>query len=375
MLEIKEKSKCSGCHACMAACPKNCISMKPDDEGFLYPVIDAEKCVGCGACEKVCPIIEKCRPALETRAYAAFNKDNDIRLESSSGGLFTLVAKEVISSGGVVFGASFDKNFNVCHICVDNVDELSRLRGSKYLQSVIGDTYKKAKNALDNGKRVYFTGTPCQIEGLLKYLGKDYDNLITSDIICHGVPSAMVWQTYLKSLDSAPVKNATFRDKSLGWQGYSVKIEFENGHVHKEMARDNVYIKAFLSDICLRPSCYNCSFKSIKRASDLTLADFWGINNVFPKMNDNKGISLIFVHTAKGAAMLESIKEQMAIIALALESNPSATKSVIKPKKRDKFMKKVNSENFEMLVRKYTKRTLIQKVKSKVKGFVKKILK
>jgi coenzyme F420-reducing hydrogenase beta subunit len=244
---------------------------------------------------------------------------------------------------------------------------------------VIGDTYKQAKNMLLEGRWVYFTGTPCQIEGLLKYLGKDYDNLITSDIICHGVPSAMVWQTYLKSLDSAPVKNATFRDKSLGWQGYSVKIEFENGHVHKEMARDSVYMKAFLSDICLRPSCYNCSFKSIKRASDLTLADFWGINKVFPEINDDKGISLILVHTAKGAAVLESIKEQIVIkeadVVSALESNPSATKSVIKPKKRDKFMKKVNSENFEMLVRKYTKRTLIQKVKSKVKGFVKKILK
>ena len=148
MIHIIEKQRCAGCTACMAACPKNCISMRPDDEGFLYPVIDAEKCVGCGACEKACPIIEKCRPTLKTRAYAAFNNDKDIRLKSSSGGLFTLVAKEVISNGGVVFGASFDENFNVCHICVDNVEDLSRLRGSKYLQSVIGDTYKQSKNML-----------------------------------------------------------------------------------------------------------------------------------------------------------------------------------------------------------------------------------
>ncbi len=375
MIKIIDKEKCSGCHACATACPKNCISMERDEEGFLYPIVDEDKCVNCGLCEKSCPIIERNPISKKPSAYAAISKNEEIRLQSSSGGVFTAIATKVILDGGVVFGAAFDSSFNVHHIFVESEEELSRLRGSKYVQSTIGNTYKQAKEMLDSGRFVYFTGTPCQIEGLLKYLGKKYENLLTSDIVCHGVPSPMVWQSYLRSKSDSCVKYASFRDKSEGWGNYSVVISFENSPEYKALASNDMYIRAFLSDLCLRPSCYACAFKSKNRASDLTLADFWGINKIMPELNDNKGISLLLVHTSKGAEMLEKVSSKISIhnvdIDNALTYNPSSKKSVEKPGNRDKFMKAVNSNNFDIIVDKYSKPTFVQKVKRKLKNIFK----
>ena len=349
--------------------------MECDEEGFLYPKIDATSCIDCGGCKKVCPVIEKNQATLKTSAYAIKNVDSETRQQSSSGGVFTAIAEEVISKGGVVFGASFDEKFNVCHICVDNVEDLSKLRGSKYLQSTIGNAFEKAGRILDEGKIVYFTGTPCQIEGLLKYLKKDYQNLVTSDIICHGVPSPLVWQMYLKSKSQDNPISVSFRDKKYGWGRYAVRINFESGEEYFSLASEDKYIKAFLSDLCLRPSCYNCSFKSKNRASDLTLADFWGIENVLPEMNDGKGTSLVLVHSAKGKEILQKITEQLVCQEVDLDSaliyNPSAVRSVVKPVNRDKFMSKVNSQDFDKMVEQYSKRSFLQKVKNKLKRIIK----
>lgn len=375
MINIINKEKCSGCHACAAACPKECISMERDEEGFLYPRVDKDKCINCQLCEKSCPIIEKNAHSLDVCAYAIKNRDDEIRMQSSSGGIFTAIATKVILDGGVVFGAAFDSSFNVHHICVESVEELSRLRGSKYVQSTIGNTYKQAKEMLDSERFVYFTGTPCQIEGLLKYLGREYENLLTSDIVCHGVPSPMVWQLYLRSKSDSCVKYASFRDKSEGWGNYSVVISFENSPEYKALASNDMYIKAFLSDLCLRPSCYSCAFKSKNRASDLTLADFWGIEKVLPELNDNKGTSLVLVHGKKGKKLLDDISEYIEIKEVDLDKaliyNPSATVSSSKPQKREEFIKNIRSEEFDKITEKYSKRTFIQKLKSKIKSIFK----
>lgn len=379
MINISNKEKCSGCHACASACPKGCVSMKRDEEGFLYPEVNEDFCVNCGLCEKACPIIVKNPYSADVYAYAIKNRNDDIRENSSSGGVFTAIAERILSNGGVVFGAAFDDEFSVRHICVDNVEDLSKLRGSKYLQSTIGDTYKQSKTALDNGKMVYFTGTPCQIEGLLKYLERDYDNLLTSDIICHGVPSPKVWNMYLRSKSASNVKKTTFRNKANGWQTYSMNIEFEDGTVYNKLAKDDLYMKAFLKNLCLRPSCYECSFKSKSRASDLTLADFWGVDYVAPEMNDNKGTSLVLVHTRKGAKAINDISDDIEIqevdADVALMYNSAAIASVPKPYGRNGFMKKVSPENFENMVEKCSKRTFMQKIKSKIGRILIKIIK
>ena len=286
MIIIDDKTKCSGCHACANACPKNCISMVSDEEGFWYPQVNKEKCIDCGLCEKVCPIIHKWQSddSLTTTAMAAINLNEEIRLKSSSGGIFTLIAEKIIDQGGVVFGAAFSDDFkSVQHICVDNIADLDKLRGSKYVQSKIGDTYKQAKEYLDSGRKVLFSGTPCQIGGLYSYLRKPYENLLTQDIICHGVPSPMVWEKYVEEHErkiSSKANKVTFRNKKNGWKAYSVFIGFENRKQYLKEHSADMYIKAFLSDICLRPSCFDCQFKGIKRHADITLTDF-GVYRTF----------------------------------------------------------------------------------------------
>lgn len=282
MIEIIQKEKCSGCHGCVNACPKHCITMHPDTEGFWYPQINKEQCIACGLCEKVCPIIRKNESDdhFTTKAMAAINQDEEIRLKSSSGGVFTLIAEEIIKQGGAVFGAAFSEDFkSVHHICVDTVEGLDKLRGSKYVQSRIGDTYKQAKAFLEEGKKVLFTGTPCQISGLYAYLAKPYENLYTQDLICHGTPSPMVWKKYVEYREqkaASKTQRMFFRHKQYGWKTYAVLFEFANNTAYGKTLHEDAFMKVFLSNICLRPSCYACSFKTLHRESDLTLADFWG---------------------------------------------------------------------------------------------------
>lgn len=238
MIEIKNKKDCCGCHACVSVCAKHCITMQTDSEGFLYPVVDKDSCTDCGLCEKVCPVIHQSAPVGPQATYIAINRDEGIRLQSSSGGIFSLLAEKIISEGGVVFGARFDENWDVVHAWTDTIEGIAPFRSSKYVQSRIGNTYREARAFLQQGRKVLFSGTPCQIAGLKKYLRKEYDNLLTVDFICHGVPSAGVWQRYLSelreelraergvgkntvplSMDELPViTGISFRDKTNGWK-------------------------------------------------------------------------------------------------------------------------------------------------------------
>jgi len=382
MLEIENKEKCSGCHACYSVCPTKAIEMVEDEKGFKYPVIDQQKCINCHLCEKTCPIINKKIVDNEPKAYSCYNKNNEVRSKSSSGGIFTLIASKILEKNGVVFGASFNNKFMVEHIYVEKEEELYKLRGSKYLQSIIGDSYKQAKKFLEEGRYVLFTGTPCQIEGLLSYLNKDYEKLITQDIICHGVPSPKVWNKYLEyreKEDGEIPLEINFRSKENGWKNYNLKFRY-NGREYKNNQNTDKYMQAFLKNVSLRESCYNCSFKKINRLSDITLADFWGIEKVKPKMFDDKGTSLVIVNSKKGNKLFNSIQDEIVKeeinINEAIKYNPSMITSFKPDKNREKFFEHLDNMEFKELVNKYTEKpNFVKKCISKGKKIVKRIVK
>ncbi len=379
MIQISEKAKCAGCHSCALACPRNCITMKADDEGFLYPEVNEDMCTGCNLCEKACPVIKNeysCDN--DPQAYAAYSKNDILRKESSSGGMFTEIAEHIIEKGGIVFGAAFDDNFNVNHIAVKTANELKKLRGSKYVQSTIGNAYKDAEDYLEKGDLVLFTGTPCQIAGLYAYLKKDYENLITQDIICHGVPSPMLWRKYLsKQCKGYDTTSVSFRNKKYGWKRFSMRITVTDGKEFLSPLDKDEYMRAFLKNLSLRPSCYNCKFKKMNRQSDFTLADFWGIENILPDISDDKGTSLLIVNSEKARLIFEAVKEKVEFkvvdITKAIKYNSAMIKSADKPEKRDDFIKTVVDSGFETASRKYLKTKFIKKMISKIKRAIKKI--
>ncbi|MEF9984509.1 MAG: Coenzyme F420 hydrogenase/dehydrogenase, beta subunit C-terminal domain [Oscillospiraceae bacterium] len=360
MITITDKFQCCGCHACAAICPQNCISMQPDDEGFYYPKINVDLCIQCNRCEEVCPVMEGSTLDHTPIAYAAFNKNEAIRMASSSGGIFTLIAEEIINQGGVVFGACFDTDFNVVHDFTEQIVELAKFRGSKYVQSKIGSTYRLAKSFLDEGRMVLFTGTPCQISGLKAYLQKDYDCLICQDIICHGVPSPKVWRKYIEHREScaaAAAQRIAFREKNEGWKRYSVSFLFKNNTEYRQTADKDLMMQAFLQNVCLRHSCYSCSFKTLSRQSDITLADFWGVENILPEMDDDKGTSLVLLHSEKGKKLFDVIRNQLRYqrvnLTEAIKYNTAAIKSADLNPKRSEFMRNIDAMDLNKAVKKY----------------------
>jgi coenzyme F420-reducing hydrogenase beta subunit len=351
--------------------------METDQEGFWYPEVDYSQCIECGMCIRVCPIIQIPKKEHDEQvaslAYAAYNKDESVRLDSSSGGLFTLIAEEVIGAGGVVFGARFDDEFNVIHDHAESLDALGAFRGSKYVQSNIGTSYKKARKFLQEGRLVLFTGTPCQIGGLKYYLGRDYDNLLCQDIVCHGVPSPEVWQKYVSYREeraSAPAQRISFRRKKEGWKKYSVSFSFQNNTEYVQIHNKDLYIQAFLKDICLRPSCHACHFKTINRDSDLTLADFWGIQNIAPELDDDKGTSFVIVHSEKGHKLLERIQDQIVKQEVDLwhgvKHNSAMVKSAVKHPKRDEFFTALDHEDIDSLITRLCRDKLTVRIRRKL---------
>lgn len=380
--EIKLNRDCMGCHGCANICIENCISMEMDKEGFLYPKVDYDSCINCNQCIEACPIINKKIVDNDPLAYACMNKNEEIRLESSSGGIFTLVAEHVIDKGGVIFGACFDNRFELEHNYVKTKEELSKLRGSKYLQSKLGNSYNEVKEFLDLGQIVLFTGTPCQIAGLKSFLGDEiYDNLVTIDIICHGVPSPEVWRKYVEFREkksNSQAQRIAFRQKNEGWKRFSVSFSFKNNTEYFKILSEDLYMKAFLKDVCLRPSCYDCEFKTLNRQSDITLADFWGIENVLPEMDDDKGTSLIFVNSEIGQDIFNSISINMIFkevnINEAAKYNSAAIKSVPKNPNRDNFFNYLDNLEFDELVKRYCTDKLVTRTKQKVKTSIRGIL-
>lgn len=363
MLEIKHKKDCTGCSACYSICPVNAIELQEDNEGFCYPVIDEKKCIKCNICEKKCPCIngDKSSKIEKPQVLAAWSLDNKNKEQSSSGGCFYELAKYVLKNNGVVVGAGFNKELDVIHKLVDNEERLIELKGSKYVQSYIGDTYSKVKEALKEDKKVLFVGTPCQVAGLYSFLGnQENNNLYTADLICHGVPSPKVYRKYLEELCTkynAKATNINFRSKISGWKKFSMKIDFDNAQTYLKSLNEDLFMKGFLNNIYLRPSCYDCKFAKIPRVADITLGDFWGIGDKKSELDDDTGTSELIINSDKGRKLLSEIKENLYIEEIDLEYgikvNPCLVGSVKEPKQRKRFFEEVDKKSFETLCKKY----------------------
>lgn len=355
-------STCTGCHACASICPKECIIMKDTGEGFLFPVIDLESCVQCGRCEKVCPVLHEQKKSMHTQAFAMKSRDENERKNSTSGGVFSLIAKQVIDAGGIVYGAAYDEKFSVRHIPVVDNSGLAFLQGAKYVQSVIGTTFMEIEKELKRGRQVLFSGTPCQCAGLKSVLGKEYDDLLTVDLICHGVPSPKVWQTYIdyrsgkENNGKRPVK-INMRSKASGWSRYSVEFDYGEGKITRIQNNQDLFIRAFIGNICLRGSCSNCAAKGVERCTDLTLGDYWGVWNQHPEFDDDKGVSIVFVHSDKGKNVLQRAAENAEWIEVSVEDayreNISLMASSKPHEKRMDFLEEMTADHFGEVVKEF----------------------
>ncbi len=286
--------------------------MIEDKEGFLQPHIDADTCIKCHKCEKTCPIITP-KPIpldFETQAFAAINKDEAVRMRSSSGGMFHALAKWTIEQGGVVFGARFNEHWEVVHDYTETLDGIEPFMRSKYVQSRIGETFKQVKQFLDQGRQVLFVGTPCQIGGLYAYLNKDYHNLLSADLICHGVPSPGAWRVYKgEFVHGQEFTEFRFRDKTNGGgPGMNQYVATTLDGIYSQNTQQNIYHQSFIQGLTVRHSCHECQFRVYHRLSDLTIGDFWGCDKFCPEMYDKKGVSIVFCHTAKGLTLLDCLE-------------------------------------------------------------------
>lgn len=369
MINIIDKSKCCGCNACVQCCPKQCITMQEDEEGFFYPHVNQIYCIDCGLCNKVCPMLAtKSKKGEPLYTSAAINPDKNTRLNSSSGGVFSLLAEEYIKQNGIVFGAQFNNNWNVEHKHSESIQDLSKLRGSKYVQSYIGDTYILARKYLLEGKKVLFSGTPCQISGLKLFLHKDYENLLTVECVCHGIPSPGLWRQYLHEQTQNDNKklndiiNINFRSKDNGWEKYHVVIQYKDGTKSDLYHGDNPWTRSFIYNYNLRPSCSNCPAKCENSNADITLGDFWGVNQILPSINDNYGTTLVVIHTQKGKNIINHIENKEVSFSQIVAFNKSLIYSTPRKAKCDIFFQKAKKQ-FIPTVRQMTKESLSIRIK------------
>lgn len=380
MIRIFSKKKCCGCSACASICPKSCIAMKRDEEGFCYPSVDETACVDCHQCEKVCPFLT---PTIQTyngsKIYAAVNTDSEVRLASSSGGVFTEIATHVIKQGGCVFGAAFQDDWNVKHCMVENIESLSKLRKSKYVQSNIGNTYKLAKAQLLQGRLVLFSGTSCQIAGLKHFLHKEYDNLITIEILCHGVPSPKVWQLYLaeflkgKGYGIGDLCNLSFRDKVKGITEYKLSFEMNDKKSLSHFFYEDSYMNGFLSNLILRPSCYSCMAKGGRAGSDIVLGDLWNKYAQKP-FDDSNGTNVVLANTDRGVGILKTcnlLKADISDMGIDYYKNSGFQKKQFVNPYRKKFFSELKNDNVMQLLNKYSEIPVYWRMIRRIKRILK----
>lgn len=390
----KDKKDCCGCGACMNICPKSAIQMQADEYGFIYPVIQQDLCVQCGACMTVCGYQNKPKAEEPKKVYAAASKNSGLLRKSASGGAFAVLAENALKKGGVVYGAALpleNGKLEPKHLRIDTVERLPELQGSKYVQSAIGDTYAQAQKDLLDGKRVLFSGTPCQIAGLKQYLKKDYENLLTVDIICHGVPSKRFFQSFMEDYRKklgGTITEFYFRDKSKG-QGMITRS------VYKDMAGENkekvliggltAYIHFFSKSYIYRKNCYSCPFASEKRVGDLTLGDFWGFHEEYPSydekqgLSNGKGVSCILVNTNQGKVALEQCESQFVLMTSDFEKVAKHNDQLHSPSKyspkREEILKLYKEKGYEAVDQYFHKTCKKDIVKYTISGMVPKGLK
>ncbi len=362
---------CTGCGICRVLCPKHCITMVENKEGFKYPIIDEEVCIQCGKCVQVCTLNNLKEHKETTRAYAMQALDSQLLESSSSGGVFSLLAEEIFNEKGVVVGAAFDENFEVSHVCIDSVEDLHRLRGSKYVQSDINTVYEPIKRALLAGKKVMFTGTPCQVDAINQYIrvtGVSSENLVLVDILCHGVPSRKVWRKYLayrKNEDYATPIAINFRSKEISWKTYCMNFKYEDGSEYSNSNVDDLFLRGFLRNLYLRESCYSCNYKSLERVSDITIGDFWEVKK-FSENFDMRGTSLVFTHTKKGEKILETTFDRARVEKIKnahAVPNGGLYHSAFKNLDRTHFFRNLDCMDFPLLHNKYFGNRVLTKVK------------
>lgn len=354
MIEILRKEDCVGCGACVQRCPKSCIALQPDEQGFLYPQVDVSRCIGCALCEKVCPVINQDGSRVPRAVYAAKKRDNAVRMKSSSGGLFFALAKRIIDDGGVVFGARFDEKHDVVHDYAETVGGLAAFQGSKYVQSRTGGCYEAAGRFLREGRTVMFTGTPCQIAALRKYLRKDYGaQLVLVDVACHGVPSPRVWRAYIDSIEKGPFDRINFRDKRNGWMDYGFSLARNGEDVFYQRSEENMYMNGFLRDLYLRPSCSACPAKQGKSGSDITLADCWGIQDFLPGFDCRDGASALMINTAAGQSLVDAVASEIDLSPVAYSDvvghNRALIESAAPSSRRAEFWHRFHKEGISCL--------------------------
>lgn len=389
MIRIDDKTSCCGCEACSQVCPVSCIEMKEDFEGFLYPLVNEERCVRCGKCEDVCPVLHP-REGHPPSAVYAIKHMGPQRRDSASGGAFSCFAEPVLKAGGVVFGARFNEAWSVEHGYAETVQDLEAFRGSKYVQSRIGNCYLQARHFLQAGRRVLFSGTPCQIAGLRTFLGETGGlDLLTVELICHGTPSPDVWRKYIMEFAEKKrirqIHSIKFRDKIYGWRQFSFvmayKLEHKNAPpitFYSEFRHDNLFMQGFFGHFYLRPICYSCPFRCFKSGADITIGDFWGIEDCLPDFEDPLGVSVVLVNNAKKfeGEYAESFNECVMVpvsYADAFRKNPCLEKSVTSSPRRHEFFSRYREEPLLPLLQEMTKKTLYRRLRRCVGNFLRRM--
>ncbi len=355
-IDVKDKEMCSGCTACASKCPKNAINMIRDEEGFLYPEVNKDICINCGLCKKVCPILNKQKnKAFKQKGYIFQYKNDNIRKQSTSGGAFTAIADYIIENGGIVYGVGFDDAFNVKHQCAVTKEELEKFRNSKYVQSDPNTTFREVEIRLKEGKLVCYSGTACQIEGLLSFLGKKYDNLITIDVICRAVPSPLLWKKYFDyRKKDKKIKKAYFREKYYGYKYSNLTIYDENGNIYHNGVDCDPYLRAFFSNIACRPSCYACHFKEQFHKSDMTIWDCFDVYKYDKSFDDDKGTTRILLNSEKAINIFDEIKvnhnvKEIEVDKLINNFYQMFNSIKVNPK-RDEFFEKLNNNDFDYVI-------------------------
>ena len=388
MKEVIEKSKCCGCNACGDVCPKVAITFHTDKEGFWYPEINQSLCIDCGLCQKTCPVLTKADNVIrydEPVVYAAYTKDEAVRIDSTSGGIHSMLAMAMYEQNAYIGGAVYNEDHTVRHIVSPDRQLLPEIRSSKYLQSSMEGVYKEVRDLLRAGEKVFFCGAPCQIQGLYKFLRKEYDNLTTCDFICRGVNSPKVFLKYMDMLEKQYGSKATqikFKNKKWGWHNFSMRVNFENGQEYcKDRWHDLFFIGYLQSGNFARPSCYQCSFKGFPQKADITLADFWGIENIDSSMDQDRGTSLVMVNSDKGQALFDSIKDKIAWKQFSMDDakagNPALNSSLSATSpNRSEFFDALDKLPFDEVAKRFFPLpTFINKIRNKVKGVGRKIKK
>lgn len=381
MIQISDKSQCTGCTACQQVCAHRAINMEYDSEGHSYPMVDTQICIDCGLCEKVCPIQHKERIPQDVnldnlKVYAAYNKDNGVRERSTSGGIFTSLSQYILNRGGIVYAARFNDKYHIIHSSFNKIEDIDPYRGSKYAQSELNDTFKSIKSELTS-RVVLFVGTPCQVAGLKSFLRKEYDNLYTCDFICMGISSSKMWDEYLVDYwKGKNIERIFFKDKRGGWHQWKMLIKHQEGE-YLSSGMEDPFFYSYLTHLSYRPSCLECPFRTCRRLSDFTIADCWGIDKVNPSFDDNKGCTTLILQSRKAELAFSQIKEDLESklynIDYVKKYNPYIVKQIQSHPDREKFYTLYKKSGFKTAASIYcrlrNKQSIIKRIINKLRNF------